>query len=142
MPEFNTPTVSTLKVPVAVNMDKNIAKLGEIISGYKIISIQGFKADGTLIEAKSLIDTILTEIGGGIYNFMKIKKVITSFATYTDADYIEVEFISDDIAPILNGTYTPINQALKSDVDSIFDGTYQVQGTMFTAADIDNIFEE
>ena len=142
MAEFDTPTISTLKVPVAVNMDKNIAKLGEIITGYKIISIRGFKADGTLIEARTLIDTVLSEVGGGIYDFMKIKKVITSFVTDNDVDYIEVDFTSADIAPILNGTYTPTSEDLKPSVDSIFAGTYQVQGDKFSAADIDKIFEE
>lgn len=139
MAEFDTPQVATLKVPVAVNLDKNIAKIGEIITGHKTISIRGFKADGTLVEAKALIDTILQEIGGGIYDVMKIKKVLTSFVTDNDVDYIEVDFTIADIEPILNGTYTPVNQDWKASVDSIFAGTYQVQGDIFSAEDVINL---
>lgn len=136
---FDTPKVATLKFKVAVNMDKNIAQLGEIITGYKIISIRGFKADGTLVEAKTIIDAVLDTMGGGIYDLKKVQKVITSFVADNDIQYIEVDFTASDIAPIFSGTYTPASMDLKPSVDSIFAGTYQVQGITFSAADFTNL---
>ena len=132
--DFIAPSTATLKVPVAVNREKNIAQIGEFIAGYKVISIKGFKADGTLVEAQTLIDTILNEVGGGIYDAMKIQKILT-YLVDDDADYIEIEFESADIAAVAEGTYTPVSQEMKSSVDSIFDGTYQVQGNVFSIDD-------
>ena len=133
--EFTSPQVATLKFKVGLNANKSIAQLGEIITGYKVISIKGFKADGSLVEAQAVLDNVMSQLGGGTYDLKSVQKVITEFVADNQIVYIEIDFTADDINAIFSDTFTPSSQDLKASVDSVFAGTYQVQNTVFSASD-------
>ena len=124
--DFVAPTTSKLKVRVDYGTSK------------KIITIKGFKPDGTAAEAMTVLDAVLFEIGGVSYDVKSIKKI--SVWDVESDEWVEVVFIPADIAPIFDGTYTPSGTVFtNADILPIFNGTYVPSGNRFSADDFKGV---
>lgn len=77
MAEFAVAKTGTLKVALNLDSDANIAQSGAAVADTKMISINGFKADGNLEQADTVFNALLTEIAGGTYDTLTTTKTIT-----------------------------------------------------------------
>ena len=75
MAEFASANVANLSVQVNVDSDANIATSGAAV-GTKKISMKGFKANGTLANANTVFNALLTDICGGTYDSLTANKTI------------------------------------------------------------------
>ncbi len=76
MAEFASANVANLSVQVNVDSDANIATSGATTAGTKKISMKGFKANGTLANANTVFNALLTDICGGTYDSLTANKTI------------------------------------------------------------------
>lgn len=81
MAEFATANTSVLKMAVELNASGNIRQSGETAAGQKVISINGFKATGTLANADTVFNKLIGNIAGGSYDTLSASKVITQGVT-------------------------------------------------------------
>ena len=140
MAEFLKPKICILKVDADLDPDDLLVRVGETLRGKKtrVISINGFKVDGSLDDALLVLNKILGDIVNTSFNTNSVRKVVTEKLAI---EYVEVIFLLEDIEPIFNDTYRlQGNNFTAADIEPIFNGTYRLQGTTFTAADIDLIF--
>ena len=77
MAEFAQPTTSVLKMNVNQNSAGNIAQEGETAASQKVVSINGFKAAGTLANADTVFSKLIGDIAGGTYDTLSAAKVTT-----------------------------------------------------------------
>ena len=77
MAEFAEAKTAVLKMNVDLNASGNICQDGETAAGQKVISINGFKATGTLANANTVFDKLIGNIAGGNYDTLSASKVTT-----------------------------------------------------------------
>ena len=134
--DFIKPPTSTLKVKVDLDADEVIVQDGKLPSGKKrTLTIRGFKQDGTLDEANVVFDKVLGEIAGTSYDSISATKSVTE--SIGEPDYTFAHFTLADLDTIFNGTYELSGNLFSAtDLDAIFNGSRQLSGNLFSAADL------
>lgn len=74
MAEFKTAKTSTLKVKINLNADGNVAQSGETVKSTKVVSLQGFKAEGNLAQANTVFQAMYGQIAQGTYDGLSAVK--------------------------------------------------------------------
>lgn len=144
MANFENPKISTLKIKVDLNEDGFIAKADETKSKSKTQNVKGFKFNGTVDEAATLLQKIVGDIGKASYDSSTGKQVATyrvDKPRYEDV-YNEIDFFEADIAPIFAGTRQLTGKLDWSEIDDIFSDTRILRAeSIFNYSDFNEIFK-
>lgn len=65
MAEFAEAKVMSVSMKADVNLNGNIAQVGDDVAGAKVITIDGIKKNATLAESEKVFDAFLGGICGG-----------------------------------------------------------------------------